>query len=71
MLTSQDIKLLVDSFKTRPEADEDVRKLGEEIKRMDNKLNKSIEALNMSMKAMHKDLKDMKFEQLEASIQAV
>ena len=26
MLTSRDIKLLVDSFKTRSEADEDVRK---------------------------------------------
>ncbi len=31
MLTSNDIKLLIDNFKTRAEADEDLRKLREEM----------------------------------------
>lgn len=36
MLTSQDIKLLVESFKTRSEADEDLRKLEEKMATKDD-----------------------------------
>ncbi len=56
MLTSQDIKLLVATFKTRAEADEDLRKLKEEF---DLKFNEVLEGVD----AVYKELKDMRLEQ--------
>lgn len=56
MLTSKDIKLLIESFKTRSEADEDLRKLEE---RLDFKFQDVLTKLD----AVHKELKDMRQEQ--------
>lgn len=56
MLTSQDIKLLIDSFKTRAEADEDLRKLED---RFDLRFNDVLDKLD----AVYKELKDMRQEQ--------
>lgn len=56
MLTSEDIKLLIDSFKTRAEADEDLRKLEE---RFDLRFNDVLDKLD----AVYKELKDMRQEQ--------
>lgn len=49
MLTSQDIKLLIDSFKTRAEADEDLRKMGEKF---DIKFNKVLDKLDVVIKEL-------------------
>lgn len=56
MLTSKDIKLLIESFKTRAEADEDLRKLED---RFDLKFNDVLGKLD----AVYKELKDMRQEQ--------
>lgn len=56
MLTSKDIKLLIESFKTRAEADEDLRKLED---RFDLKFNDVLDKLD----AVFKELKDMRLEQ--------
>lgn len=56
MLTSEDIKLLIDSFKTRAETDEDLRKLEE---RFDLRFNDVLDKLD----AVYKELKDMRQEQ--------
>lgn len=56
MLTSKDIKLLIATFKTRAEADEDIRKLEE---RFDLRFNKVLDRLD----AVYKELKDMRLEQ--------
>lgn len=56
MLTSQDIKLLIETFKTRAEADEDIRKLED---RFDVKFNKVLDKLD----SVYKELKDMRLEQ--------
>lgn len=56
MLTSQDIKLLIDSFKTRAEADEDLRKIGEKF---NIKFNKVLDGLDVVIK----ELKDFRLEQ--------
>ncbi len=56
MLTSKDIKLLIESFKTRAEADEDLRKLEN---RFDLKFNDILDKLD----AVYKELKDMRQEQ--------
>ena len=56
MLTSKDIKLLIDSFKTRAEADEDLRKLED---RFNLRFNDVLDKLD----AVYKELKDMRQEQ--------
>lgn len=56
MLTSQDIKLLIETFKTRAEADEDIRRLEDKF---DVKFNKVLDKLD----SVYKELKDMRMEQ--------
>lgn len=56
MLTSEDIKLLIETFKTRAEADDDLRKLEE---RLDFKFQDVLTKLD----AVYKELKDMRLEQ--------
>lgn len=56
MLTSKDIKLLIDSFKTRAEADEDLRKLED---RFNLRFNDVLDKLD----AVYKEVKDMRQEQ--------
>lgn len=56
MLTSKDIKLLIETFKTRVEADEDLRKLEN---RFDLKFNEVLDKLD----AVYKEMKDMRKEQ--------
>lgn len=56
MLTSKDIRLLIESFKTRAEADEDLRKQED---RFDLKFNDVLDKLD----AVYKELKDMRLEQ--------
>lgn len=58
MLTSQDIKLLVDTFKTRVEADEDLRKLKEEMA-----TKGMFREVMTKLDAVFKELKDMRLEQ--------
>ena len=58
MLTSKDIKLLIESFKTRAEADEDLRKLREEMATKDM----SREVMTR-LDAVYKEVKDMRQEQ--------
>ncbi|MCR4306163.1 MAG: hypothetical protein NUV73_03710 [Candidatus Daviesbacteria bacterium] len=58
MLTSQDIKLLVDTFKTRAEADEDLRKLKEEMA-----TKGMFRGVMTKLNAVFKELKDMRQEQ--------
>lgn len=60
MLTSDDIKLLVDNFKTRAEADEDLRKLREELETKMQQLH--LDVLE-KLDAVYKELKDMRLEQ--------
>lgn len=79
MLTSQDIKLLVDTFKTRAEADEDLRKLKEEMatKGMFREVMNKLDAVYTELKDMrqeqdihvqkHRDI-DEKLDKLGASI---
>ena len=50
MLTSNDIKLLVDNFKTRAEADEDLRRLEE---RLDLKFQDVLTKLDVAYKELH------------------
>ncbi len=57
MLTSKDIKLLIETFKTRAEADEDSRKLEEKF---DFKFNKVLDKVD----AVYKELKGMRQEQV-------
>lgn len=61
MLTSQDIKLLIDSFKTRAEADEDLRKMGEKF---NIKFNKILDRLDVVIK----ELKDFRLEQSSLNV---
>lgn len=56
MLTSKDIRLLIESFKTRVEADEDLRKQED---RFDLKFNDVLDKLD----AVFKEVKDMRQEQ--------
>lgn len=56
MLTSKDIKLFVDFFKTRAEADEDLRKLKEEMQTL------RLDVLE-KLDAVFKEVKDMRQEQ--------
>ncbi len=56
MLTSKDIRLLVESFKTRTEADEDLRRLEDKF---DLRFNDVLDKLD----AVYKELKDMRQEQ--------
>ncbi len=56
MLTSKDIKLLIDSFKTRAEADEDLRKLED---RFNLRFNDVLDKLD----AVYKEVLDMRQEQ--------
>ena len=56
MLTSKDIKLLIDTFKTRAESDEDLRRLGD---RFDLKFQDVL----TKMDAVYKELLDMRQEQ--------
>lgn len=58
MLTSKDIKLLIGSFKTRAEADEDLRKLKEEMATKD-----MFREVMTKLDAVFKELKDMRLEQ--------
>lgn len=79
MLTSKDIRLLVESFKTRAEADEDLRKLKEEMatKGMFREVMTKLDAVYKEVKDMrqeqdihvqkHRDI-DEKFDKLESSI---
>lgn len=60
MLTSDDIKLLIDNFKTRAEADEDLRKLREELETKMQQLH--LDVLE-KLDAVYKELKDMRLEQ--------
>ena len=56
MLTSKDIKLLVDTFKTRAEVEEDIRRLEDKF---DFKFNDVLTKLDN----VYKELKDMRQEQ--------
>lgn len=56
MLTSKDIKLLVDTFKTRAEADEDSRLLKEEMQGL------RLDVLE-KLDAVYTEVKDMRQEQ--------
>lgn len=56
MLTAKDIKLFVESFKTRAESDEDLRKMQE---RFDLKFNDVLDKLD----AVFKEVKDMREDQ--------
>lgn len=56
MLTSKDIRLLVASFKTREEADADLRILGEEMREL------RLDVLE-KLDAVYKEVKDMRQEQ--------
>lgn len=56
MLTSKDIKLLIATFKTRAEADEDLRKLED---RFGIKFNRVLDKID----AVFKEAKDMRQEQ--------
>ena len=58
MLTPKDIKLLIDTFKTRAEADEDLRKLREEMATKD-----MFREVMTKLDAVYKELKDMSQEQ--------
>lgn len=58
MLTSKDIKLIIDSFKTRTEADEDLRKLKAEMVTKD-----MFREVMAKLDAVYKELKDMRQEQ--------
>ena len=58
MLTPKDIKLLIDTFKTRAEADEDLRKLREEMATKD-----MFREVMTKLDAVYKELKDMRQEQ--------
>lgn len=58
MLTSKDIKLIIDSFKTRTEADEDLRKLKAEMATKD-----MFREVMAKLDAVYKELKDMRQEQ--------
>ncbi|OGE37049.1 hypothetical protein A3B45_04045 [Candidatus Daviesbacteria bacterium RIFCSPLOWO2_01_FULL_39_12] len=58
MLTSRDIKLLIETFKTRAEADEDLRKLREEMATKD-----MLREVMTKLDAVYKELKDMRLEQ--------
>ena len=59
MLTSIDIKLLVDTFKTRAEADEDSRILKEEMQGLRLDVLEKLDAVY----AVYKEVKDMRQEQ--------
>lgn len=58
MLTSEDIKLLIENFKTRAEADEDIRKLREEMA-----TKGMFREVMTKLDAVYKELKDMRLEQ--------
>ena len=58
MLTSKDITLLIESFKTRAEADEDLRKLREEMATKD-----MFREVMTKLDAVFKEVKDMRQEQ--------
>lgn len=58
MLTSKDIKLLIDTFKTRAEADEDLQKLREEMVTKD-----MFRDVMTKIDAVFKELKDFRLEQ--------
>lgn len=82
MLTSKDIKLLIDFFKTRAEADEDLRKLKEEMatKDMFREVMTKIDAVYKEVLDMrqeqdihvqkHRDI-DERFDKIETSISIV
>jgi len=61
MLTSIDIKLLVDTFKTRAEADEDSRILKEEMQGLRLDVLEKLDAVYAV--AVYKEVKDMRQEQ--------
>lgn len=58
MLTSKDIKLLIASFKTRAEADEDLRNLREEMA-----TKGMFREVMTKLDAVYKEVKDMRQEQ--------
>lgn len=58
MLTSKDIKLLIESFKTRAEADEDLRKLREEMA-----TKYMFRDVMTKLDAVYKEVRDMRQEQ--------
>ncbi len=58
MLTSKDIKLLIESFKTRTEVDEDLRKLREEMA-----TKGMFREVMTKLDAVYKEVKDMRQEQ--------
>lgn len=58
MLTSKDIKLLIESFKTRAEADEDLRKLREEMA-----TKYMFREVMTKLDAVYKEVQDMRQEQ--------
>ncbi len=58
MLTSKDIKLLIEFFKTRAETDEDLRKLREEMATKD-----MFREVMTKLDAVFKEVKDMRLEQ--------
>ncbi len=58
MLTSEDIKLLIESFKTRAEVDEDLRKLEEKMA-----TKGMLRDVMTKLDAVFKELKDMRQEQ--------
>lgn len=82
MLTSKDIKLLIEFFKTRAETDEDLRKLREEMatKDMFRDVMTKLDAVYKEVLDMrqeqdihvqnHRDI-DERFDKIEASISIV
>jgi uncharacterized coiled-coil DUF342 family protein len=65
MLTSNDIKLLIDSFKTRAEADEDFRKLREEMGNLKDEMatKDMFREVMTKLDAVFKEVKDMRQKQ--------
>jgi len=65
MLTSKDIKLLIESFKTRAEADEDIRKLRDEISGLKEEMTtkEMFRDVMTKLDAVFKEVKDMRQEQ--------
>ncbi len=80
MLTSKDIRLLVNSFKTREEADADIQALREEMHQLRLDVLEKLDAVFTEVKDMrqeqdihvqkHRDIND-RFDKLEASVNSV
>lgn len=69
MLTSQDIKLLVESFKTRSEADYDLQRLEKkmatkvDLRKLEDKFSMKFNKVLVKLDSVIKELKDSRLEQ--------